>query len=196
MQTDPIGYADGMNWYAYVGNDPVNGKDPTGMCKFQDKEDCGGWLYEGDTNDSKKEKARNRDRIANRATKDDHLTHGEANEIWRANEDPTFGVTVDASKLTVLLTADFNKEGRAVGRIVYSEMGDWLVHGSVSLSKVDGLISITPGQYDFQPHAVKSFRDVVRNVETFGGFFVASKGGFSVGTDYTINYSGSPNVVR
>lgn len=31
LQTDPIGYGDGLNWYNYVGADPVNQRDPSGL---------------------------------------------------------------------------------------------------------------------------------------------------------------------
>ena len=33
LQTDPVGYAGGINLYAYVGNDPVNWVDPLGLDK-------------------------------------------------------------------------------------------------------------------------------------------------------------------
>jgi RHS repeat-associated protein len=33
LQTDPIGYSDGINWYGYCGNNPVGMVDPWGLCK-------------------------------------------------------------------------------------------------------------------------------------------------------------------
>lgn len=50
MQTDPSGYADGLNWYDYVHGDPINGTDPTGnSCRMDGSpignfNGNGGWL--------------------------------------------------------------------------------------------------------------------------------------------------------
>ncbi len=43
MQTDPVGYSDGINWYLYCRNNPLNFMDPSGLKEVTDEEL--GYLY-------------------------------------------------------------------------------------------------------------------------------------------------------
>ncbi len=45
LQTDKIGYADGLNMYSYCGNNPISWADPYGLCKDRSYWWSGDFLY-------------------------------------------------------------------------------------------------------------------------------------------------------
>jgi len=45
MQTDPVGYAYGINWYLYCGNNPLNYADPLGLSRRDPSDPCENFTY-------------------------------------------------------------------------------------------------------------------------------------------------------
>ncbi|MCL5279871.1 MAG: hypothetical protein M1376_08210 [Planctomycetes bacterium] len=75
LQTDPVGYSNGMNWYAYCGNDPTTRCDPSGLAW----EDCSIRivLYNGS------------------AEGDPDLGVATGEDLARAAKDPYFDLAID-----------------------------------------------------------------------------------------------------
>jgi hypothetical protein len=123
--------------------------------------------------------------IAQQALRDGSLSLDEANQIYNANTDPNFELTVDAAKLSVYPQGEMPSNGSVTARVV--GLGDWLVHGNVSLTSTNGKLSINPELYDFdyKPGISK----IPRNVETLIGEVVAGDG-----VPFKINFDGSPSI--
>jgi hypothetical protein len=123
--------------------------------------------------------------IAHEALKDGRLTLSEANQIYNANTDPNFELTVDASQISVIPKGKIPLNGNVNARVVGG--GDWLVHGNVSLTSTNGKLTIKPELYDFDYKS--GIEKLSRNIETFIGEVVAGEG-----MPFKINFDGSPTV--
>ena len=128
LQTDPIGYKDDLDWYAYVGGDPVNKTDPTGLAG------CASDMSTGDCNAALAAQAQARKDIANTQSALNNLTKERAAVASGSQKELSAG----ASATQANLQKSFGDSGASTVKSVQS-----------SLSKIDGVLADNGSKYQF-----------------------------------------------